>query len=32
MATQAAETTLRGLPGQVLQSIITQESQVPLRG
>jgi len=32
MTTQSAQTTLRRLPGQVLQSIITQESQVSLRG
>jgi len=32
MVTQAAQTTLPGRPSQVLQSNITQESQVVLTG
>jgi len=32
MATRAAQTTLPGRPSQVLQSNITQESQVALTG
>ena len=32
MATQAAQTTLRGWPSQVLQFNIPQESQVALTG
>jgi len=32
MATQAAQTILPGCPSQVLQSNITQESQVVLTG